>query len=109
MLQKLIDDRVKDGKSLRRIAEESGVEYTSISNYYHRNVEPRGKNLALLAKYFRIHFAELMDDYVPADMHLSPLKKEILDALETATDEELQAVRVLLRRRDKQSVSRLRA
>lgn len=101
MLQKLIGDKVEGGKSLRRIAEESGVEYTSISNYYHRNVEPRGKNLALLARYFNIHFAELMDDYVPAGMHLSPAKREILEALESATDEELQAVRVLLRKRHK--------
>lgn len=72
-LQKLIHDYVSGGKSLRQIAAESQVEYTSISNYYHRNVEPRGKNLGLLAAYFNVPFADLLDDYVPASAVSAPV------------------------------------
>lgn len=64
VLQKLIHDAKENGKSLRRIADESGVEYTSVSNYYHRNVEPRGKNLGMLADYFKVPFYDLLDEYV---------------------------------------------
>lgn len=63
MLHKLISQKVAEGKSLRQIAKESGVEYTSVHNYYHRpETEPRGKNLKLLADYFGVHFADLVDD-----------------------------------------------
>jgi SOS-response transcriptional repressor LexA len=64
LLQKLIKDAVDEGKSLRRIAIESCVEYTSVSNYYHRDVEPRGKNLGLFSKYFKVPFYDLLDEYV---------------------------------------------
>lgn len=85
-LQKLIDMKVKEGKSLRRLADEIGVDYKSIRNY-REGTEPRGKNLARLADYFNVHFADLLDDYVPGVERLSPIKKEMLEVLASATDD----------------------
>lgn len=82
-LQKLIQDAVDEGKSLRRISIESGVEYTSISNYFHQEVEPRGKNLGKLADYFGVHFSDLLDEYVPQQSDkLYLVKKTVPSQLE---------------------------
>lgn len=99
-LQKLIDMKVKEGKSLRRLADEIGVDYKSIRNY-REGTEPRGKNLARLADYFNVHFADLLDDYVPGVERLSPIKKEMLEVLASASDEEVEAALFLLRKRRK--------
>src|SRR5689334_2869521 len=101
MLAKLIDEKVRQGLSYRDIGREAKVGYSSIMQYHKQEAEPRGENLAKLARYFNVHFADLLDDYVPG-ANLSPAKREILELLESATDEELQAVRVLLRKHHKQ-------
>ena len=44
-LQVLITDKLREGKSFRQIAEESGVNHVSISQY-HKGIEPDGKNIS---------------------------------------------------------------
>lgn len=99
-LQKLISDKLDEGKSLRQIAHESGVEYTSVSNYYHRNVEPRGKNLGLLATYFRVPFADLLDDYILEDDRISNAKRLMLDELRSASDDAILEALLVLRKHE---------
>lgn len=97
-LQKLIDEKLKKGESYRSIGRATGIEHKSILNYHLKKTEPRGKNLAALARYFNVHFADLLDDYIPHHGELSEKKKELLDAVADATDDEIQAVLLLLRR-----------
>lgn len=63
ILQKLIIDEVNGGKSLRRIAADSGVEYTSIYNYFHKNMKDiKSQNLKMLSDYFKVPFYSLLED-----------------------------------------------
>ena len=63
LLQKLIIEKTKEGKTLRGIASESGVEYTSIYNYFHRPIQNVGaKNLKLMSQYFEIPFYDLLEE-----------------------------------------------
>jgi transcriptional regulator with XRE-family HTH domain len=100
VIQVLIDRKVKDEKkSLRQIAHESGVEYTSVNNYYHSNVEPRGKNAKLLGEYFRIPFHVLFDEYTPDHQRLmlSDKQRELAEIAPDVTDDEAQLLLDLFR------------
>ena len=96
-LQVLITDKLREGKSFRQIAEESGVNHVSISQY-HKGIEPDGKNLAKLAKYFRVDFWELVENQKvsTADAHkidiesLSPAQRELWDCIQSAPDETIK-------------------
>jgi transcriptional regulator with XRE-family HTH domain len=59
-LQGLITEKVKEGKSYRDIENECGINHVSISQY-HKGVTPNGKNLAILADYFRLDYWELVE------------------------------------------------
>ena len=93
-LQKLIEDKKREGFSLRRIAKESGVEYRSLYNYFKSGTEPRGKNLRLLAEYFKVEFYELLEDYTGEK--ISQTRREMIAYLLSAKEEEVEALRVLL-------------
>lgn len=62
LIRKLIEDKMREGKSMSRIAEESGVSKTAIHNYYHSKAKPEGKSLALLSKYFNTEVECLLDE-----------------------------------------------
>lgn len=98
ILQKLIQNEKNEGKSLRQISKDSGVEYTSISNYYHHNVEPRGKNLGLLATYFKTPFHQLQESYVSDSRKhmLSEKQQSVVEIAASLTDDEAQLLLDLL-------------
>jgi len=64
-LQLLITEKLSMGKSYRDIEKETGVNHNSISAY-HKGSIPHGKNLAILGKYFRVDFWELVEEKKPA-------------------------------------------
>lgn len=72
LLQKLITERMAEGKSYRDIEHECGVNNVSIAQY-HKGAVPRGKNLAMLAKYFRISDFWLLVE--PADQAVVTFKR----------------------------------
>lgn len=102
LLQRLIQSKIDEGKSYREIGAESGVNYSSVANYHRNPVEPTGKNLGLLANYFGVHYSLLVEDYLPSEWAMSPIKKEMFDTLISASDAEVQAALVLLRRQKRQ-------
>lgn len=59
-LQILITEKMAEGKSYRQIERECGVNRVSI-HQYHYGMIPTGKNLAILAKYFKIDFWLLVE------------------------------------------------
>jgi transcriptional regulator with XRE-family HTH domain len=61
LIQKLIDDKMKEGKSRTQIAKEAGVTKTALHTYYHNSAKPKGKSLVALANYFNYTFDELME------------------------------------------------
>lgn len=61
-LQNLITAELSKGKSYREIAEKSGINHVSLTQYHRDEVQPGGKNLAILAKYFGVDFWELIED-----------------------------------------------
>jgi transcriptional regulator with XRE-family HTH domain len=61
-LQRLIHREIEKQVSMRQIARDAGVVYTSVFDYYHSATEPRGKNLKKLANYFGVDPHTLMED-----------------------------------------------
>ena len=61
-LQTLITAKFNEGKSYNRLESEIGVNHVSLSQYHKKGVAPSGKNLALLAKYFRVDFWDLLEE-----------------------------------------------
>jgi len=59
-LQKLIHEKLQEGKSFRQLGKECGINHVSLSQYY-KGLEPDGKNLAILGKYFRVNFYDLLE------------------------------------------------
>lgn len=91
LIQKLINDKMLEGKSRTRIAEEAGVSKTAIHNYYHNSAAPEGKSLVLLAKYFNVPMEDLLDivkqsadqdEYIQRDRRHAIELRLIVDELE---------------------------
>lgn len=60
VLQELITSELSEGNSYNQLAHKIGINHVSIGQY-HKGVAPSGKNLAKLAKYFRVDFWILSD------------------------------------------------
>jgi len=99
-LQELIGGKLAEGKSYRRIGEECGIDHVSVSNYHRKGKIPQhGKNLALLAKYFRTPIDELLEEvkpsgppHYPASPEHMLLEQEVADLSET---EQLEVIVIL--------------
>jgi transcriptional regulator with XRE-family HTH domain len=62
LLQQLLEEKLAEGKSYRRISEKCHVNYVSLSKYHQGKATPEGKNLALLAKFFNVDYWLLLED-----------------------------------------------
>lgn len=65
-LQFMIQEKMKEDKTLRQIARESGVDHSNLSRYFRRGSEPDSKNLVLLAEYFGVDFPILLLEHHPS-------------------------------------------
>lgn len=68
-LQLLITEKMAEGKSYRDIEHDTGVSHVSLSKY-HKGSTPDGKNLAVLSKYFRVDFHELLEAMKPVEKQI---------------------------------------
>lgn len=82
-LQILITEKMSEGKSYRQIERECGVNRVSI-HQYHYGMIPTGKNLAMLAKYFKIDFWLLVEKPV------KPVKSVKRDNMQTRHEWEVR-------------------
>ena len=98
LLQKLIEKKVREGVSLRQIAKESGVEYTSVNNYLGGTVEPRRGNLKKLSEYFNVPFHALWEEHNGHEaLTLGKKQLEIAELASSLSDDEAQLLLDLLR------------
>lgn len=99
VLQKLLLDKLRAGKSLREISRESGVGHSNLSRYHKNGTEPDSVNLSKLASYFGVEFYELLEPInTKKRFDLGPTLEDQLAYQEWQTlspDEKLEAVRML--------------
>ena len=100
MLQKLLAEKLAEGKSYRRMEEECGVSHNSLSDYHQKGKIPHhGKNLALLARYFNVGIESLLDTV--HDSSVSGFGSTLEDQLAyrewqtLSPDQKLEAVQLL--------------
>jgi len=100
VLQKLLIDKLRTGKSLREISRESGVGHSNLSRYHKTGTEPDSVNLSKLASYFGVEFYELLEpiNSKKQQFNLGPTLEDQLAYQEWQTlspDQKLQAVQML--------------
>lgn len=76
----LITEKLAENKSYRRIAEECGLNHVPLGRYHRNEVEPDGKTLAVLGKYFNVDFWELMEN-VRDSFRLTTTKTKIQERI----------------------------
>lgn len=98
-LQKLLENMIKKGKTLREIGRGAGVSHSNLSRYL-TGSEPDHVNLMKLAAYFNCDFHELLAPVEPGKplLDFGPTLEDQLAAKEwedLSPDEKLEAVRLL--------------
>lgn len=83
-LQHLIGNELSEGKTYRQIALDIGLNHVSISQY-HKGIIPDAKNLAILSKYFRINFADLLIEMDSFDLSPFPPPSGLIPVVSMAS------------------------
>jgi phage repressor protein C with HTH and peptisase S24 domain len=80
----MIGLKLAEGKTYRQIGSECGINHVSIGQY-HKGITPDAKNLALLAKYLRVEFSDILSDLDSYDLSPIPPPSGLIPVISMAS------------------------